>query len=126
MWAPRSCDQRCSAQGGLWNVILPSQFGRSGVNPLPWERAAAAKILVAITFHFDAARLGFLAEVLRSLSEYPVASMDVALVTNTFAQEHLALLRRLCAETLQGKSGTVRSYGDLRHPYDLTWCHKSI
>ena len=38
------------------------------------QRAQAARILVAITFHFDAARLGFLAEVLRSLSLFPVAS----------------------------------------------------
>jgi hypothetical protein len=90
------------------------------------QRASAARILSAITFHFDAARLGFLAEVLRSLAEYPVASMEVVIVTNTLRHEQLAVLRRLCAEILSDKSTSIRSYGDLPDPWNLTWCHKPI
>jgi len=56
------------------------------MNPSLSERARAARILGTITFHFDASRLGFLAEVLRSLSEFPVAFMDVVIVTNTFRE----------------------------------------
>jgi hypothetical protein len=52
--------------------------------------------------------------------------MNVVVVTNTFRQEDLALLRRLCAEILSGKSTSVRSFSDLAHPFDLTWCHKTI
>ena len=74
-----------------------------GLNPVVWERARAARILGAVTFHFSVDRLGFLAAVLRSLSEFPVADMGVVIVTNTFRQEDLALLRRLCSEILSGK-----------------------
>jgi hypothetical protein len=96
------------------------------MNPMVSERARAARILVAITFHFDAARLGFLAEVLRSLAEYPVAAMAVAIVTNTAHPVELTLLRRLCAESLPGKTLSVRSHGKLAHPFELAWCHKTI
>ncbi len=50
----------------------------------------------AITVHFNAARLDYLAEVLRSLAEFPVAAMHVALVTNTVEEAELAVLQR-CA-----------------------------
>ncbi len=91
------------------------------------QRGTAARILVAITFYFDAGRLGFLAEVLRAFAEYPVARLNVVIVTNTLRQEQLALLRRLCAEILSSdRSASVRSYGDLSNPWDLTWCHKPI
>src|SRR5271165_2423429 len=95
------------------------------MNPLA-DQAHRARVLVAITFHFDAGRVCFLAEVLRALSEFQVAAMDIAIVTNTFRQEDLALLRRLGAEALSGKSASVRSYGNLTHPYDLAWRHKAI
>jgi hypothetical protein len=97
-----------------------------GLNSGACERARAARILGAVTFHFNAARLGYLAEVLRSLAEFTVADMDVIIVTNTFGQEELALLRRLTAEILTGKSASIRSFGDLPNPWDLTWCHKPI
>ena len=96
------------------------------MEPLKTQRGCAARILGAITFHFDITRLGFLAEVLRSLSEFPVAAMHVVIVTNTFREEDLTLLRRLCAEILSDKSTSIRSYGELSHPFDLTWCHKAI
>jgi hypothetical protein len=90
------------------------------------ERARAGRILCAITFHFSIAHLGFLAAVLRSLSEFPVADMNVVIVTNAFSEEDLAQLRHLCSAMPSGKSASVRSYGDLAHPFDLTWCHKAI
>jgi hypothetical protein len=85
-----------------------------------------ARALCAITFHFSDTHLGFLAAVLRSLSEFPVAEMSVVIVTNTFSEEDLAQLRRLCSEMPSGKSASIRSCGDLPHPFDLTWCHKAI
>jgi len=90
------------------------------------ERACAARILIAITVHFDVTRLQFLAEVLRSLSDFPVATMNIILVTNTFREEDIVLLKRLCGEVAQGKDSSIRSYGGLSHPFDLTWCHKEI
>lgn len=90
------------------------------------RNAQAARILCAITFHFNRSRLGYLAEVLRSLAEYPVAAMDVIVVTNTLHKDELSLLNRLCRETLPQDEVSVRSYGDLADGWDLTWCHKTI
>jgi hypothetical protein len=94
--------------------------------PAGTERARAARVLCAITFHFSDTHLGFLAAVLRSLSEFPVTDMSVVIVTNTFGEEDLAQLRRLCSEMPAGKSAFICSFGDLAHPFDLTWCHKTI
>jgi hypothetical protein len=90
------------------------------------ELAHSARILAAITFHFSDTRLAVLTEVLRSLSEYPVEAMLIVIATNTFNDNELATLRRLCDETVTTGRCSVRSYGDLRHPFDLAWCHKAI
>jgi hypothetical protein len=90
------------------------------------EEAREKRLLVAITFHYDAARLSYLAGVMHALSEFAVADLDVIIVTNTFFEEHVAVLRRLCAEVLPHRSAVVRSYGNLAHPFDLSWCHKAI
>lgn len=63
---------------------------------------------------------------MRSLAEYPVAAMDVIIITNTLQKDELGLLNRLCRETLSNKGGEVRSFGDLTDGWDLTWCHKPI
>jgi hypothetical protein len=106
--------------------LSPKRGGNMGLNPVVRDRAQAARVLCAITFHFSDTHLGFLAAVLRSLSEFPVADLSVVIVTNTFNEEDLAQLRRLCSEMPSGKSAAIRSYGDLPHPFDLTWCHKAI
>ena len=92
----------------------------------PPARPGDERILVAITVHFNAARLAYLAEVMRSLAEFPVAAMHVVLLTNTAHDEELASLERLCGETLVGKSFSIRSYEYLAHPHYLTWRHREI
>jgi hypothetical protein len=87
--------------------------------------AESARILVAISFHFDFTRLGFLGEVLRSLSEFPVAAIEVVVLTNVADAETIAPLRRLCLETL-GDLCNIRTEVDLASPWDLTWRHKVI
>jgi hypothetical protein len=89
-------------------------------------RAREAHILCAVTFHFDSARLGFLAEVMRSLSAFPVAAMDLVVVTNTVREQDLTSLRGLCGDMPSGKSASIRSYGELDHPHYLTWCHEEL
>ena len=89
-------------------------------------RACGSRLLTAITFHFDTARLGLLAEVSRSLAEYPVTAMKLVVLTNTTDHDQLSLLRRLCAESLPGKQAEVRTCQGLAHPYDLAWCHKTV
>jgi hypothetical protein len=90
------------------------------------RRAQQARVLCTVTFHFVRGRLGMLADVLRSLSEYDVARMDVVLVTNASREAELGLLRRLGSDILAGRRFAVRSYGDLSDPWRLTWCHKEI
>ncbi len=97
-----------------------------GLNAPVLERAAAARILVTITVHFNAGRLEYLAEVMRSLAEFPVPVMDIVLVTNTADANEIMLLQRLCDEILPAKSATIRSYEYLGHPHYLTWCHREI
>ena len=101
-------------------------MGNHGFNSSVLEQARGARILVAITVHFNPTRMGFLAEVLRSLANFPVAAMDVVLITNTFGEVELELLRRLCDEIFPDRNTSIRSHGDLAHPFDLTWCHKAI
>jgi hypothetical protein len=88
--------------------------------------ARDARILVAITVHFNAARLEYLAEVLRSLAEFPVAAMHVVLITNTVAEAELGVLQRLCDEVLVGKSASLHRYEYLAHPFYLTWRHREF
>ena len=89
------------------------------------ERALRARLLAAISFHFDSARLGPLAETLRSLAEFPVAGLEVVILTNAADEERLALLHRLAAETL-GHQPRIDSHPGLADPWSLTWCHKAI
>jgi hypothetical protein len=89
------------------------------------ERAIRARLITAISFHFDSARLGPLAETLRSLAEFPVAGLEVVILTNTADEERLTLLRRLATETL-GQQPRIESHPGLADPWSLTWCHKAI
>jgi len=80
------------------------------------ERALRARLLAAISFHFDSARLGPLAETLRSLAEFPVAGLEVVILTNAADEERLALLHRLAAETL-GHQPRIDSHPGLADPW---------
>ena len=96
------------------------------MNSVHSPRAGAAHVLCAITFHFNAARLAFLAEVLRSLSEFAVTAMSVIVITNTSSDDELALLRRLCAEIFPVTIARSAVFGNLPHPFDLAWSHKTV
>ena len=79
-------------------------------------------------FHFDSSRFQYLAKVLSSLSTFPRA--DIILVTNKFSEQDLLALQNVYNEILPngvgGGSVSIRSYGNLAHPFDLTWSHKEI
>jgi len=93
------------------------------MNSMVSELASAARLLVAITFHFDTARVGFLAEVLRSLAEYPVGAMKVVILTNTGALTSW-ITQSLGREVFAGKVTLIESHANLSNPWHLTWCHK--
>jgi len=89
--------------------------------------ANAARILVAITAHFNAGRLVYLAEVLRSFSEFSVDAIDVVIVTDTFDPGELALLDTLHRQTFpHAAQPRVVSFKVTGSPYNLTWSHKEI
>ncbi len=90
------------------------------------EHARSSRILCCVTFHFRAWRLPFLAETLRTLSEFQVTSLDVVIVTNSSSAAEIALLDRLAREIFPPKGAQVRTYQDLANPKDLAWCHKAI
>lgn len=90
------------------------------------ERATTARILVAITFQYNADRLEMLSDVMRMLAEFPVASMRVVLVTNTADHSKLDALTGLGNALFQPDDFAIASFPSLEHPLDLTWSHKSV
>src|SRR6266481_2068481 len=90
------------------------------------EHARSSRILCCVTFHFRAWRLTFLAETLRTLSEFQVTLLDVVILTNSSSAAEIALLDRLAREIFPLKGAQVRTYEDLANPKDLAWCHKAI
>jgi hypothetical protein len=113
-------------RGDARHAFALGGYPRVSDTNLASAQAIEARILCAITFHFDISRLGFLAEVMRSLSEFTVVSMEIAIVTDATRQDDVALLRRLCLEVLSGEGADIRCYSELPHPFDLTWCHKTM
>jgi hypothetical protein len=97
------------------------------MDPSVLIEASSARILVVITAHFKAERLQYLAEVLRSFSEFPVAAIDVVIVTNTFDSGELALLDSLHRQTFpHAARPRIASFKVNGSPYNLTWSHKEI
>lgn len=91
-----------------------------------WERARGARILCCITFHFVHARLESLADVLQGLAEFPVAGLDVVIVTNAIDEDEGLALGRLAAEILGEGRTTIHRVDALAHPFDLAWRHKDV
>src|SRR5579871_1120953 len=111
-----------SLDGAVQRRTQAEKLAENFVSPL----AEGARLLICITFHFRHARLGYLSEVLRSLSGFRVANIEVVVITNSTDHDQLELLRRLYEETVPGMPVSVRTYKDLSHPKELTWCHKEI
>ena len=84
------------------------------------------RLLVAITFHMSQSRITYLASVLRSLADFPVSELRVVIITNTLDPSNLHILSALGSEVLQKDSVFVRTSGELAHPFELAWCHKSL
>jgi len=82
------------------------------------------RILACVTFHYVAARLVWLRQVIECFSRYG-ARVRLVIVTNTTDPAELASI-----DALAPSSGMVqmerRSFGALPHPFELTWAHKPI
>jgi capsular polysaccharide biosynthesis protein len=96
--------------------------------------AHRARLLVTITFHFRKHRLRLLFQVIKTLSGFPTAVLDIVVVTNTAAAEDVAAIKRLCGPVVRFaaqssaslKTLEVRSFPGLRNPWHLPWMHKQI
>lgn len=108
----------------LLDAVLDRE--RDLTEPSLLERAFSARLLVCITFFYRASRLCFLAQVLRSLSEFLVEEIEVIVLTNTDREEELKVIRRLCGEILSDNKYQIQSFSDLQDPKDLVWQHKAI
>jgi hypothetical protein len=105
------------------NILIPDIAIIETIN-----EARTSDTLVTITFHFNAFRFKYLEKVLLSLSTFPRA--DIILITNTIKNHELKnlekLYRKVLPEGVGGGDISIRSYPNLEHPFDLTWCHKEI
>src|SRR5512146_763297 len=92
------------------------------------------RLLVAITFHYRAARLPLLLAVARSFLAFPVAAVDLVVLTNTTAEDEVrriaAMLEPLVAPGVEGADTTrtfrLESHPGLADPWLLLWCHKPL
>lgn len=92
------------------------------------------RLLVAITFHYRASRLPLLLSVARSFLAFPVAAIDLVVMTNTTAEDEVrriaAMLEPLVAPgvTFADTVRTFRleSHPRLADPWLLLWCHKPL
>lgn len=92
--------------------------------PMPLHRTS---VLVAITSHNPAARLPYLLEVVRTLSDFPVRRLDIQVFVNDIGADRAdALARMLRAGLPEGKSLRVRVCVGPFAPKELTWAHKQV
>ncbi len=98
----------------------------TGLTTRGTERAVGARVLVAITFHYDPSRLETLCHVLRTLAAFGVAHLHVVVVTDTADACALDRLTRLGDELFAPGGLAVAPFGSLADPKDLAWSHKSI
>ncbi len=82
------------------------------------------RLLVCVTFHYVAARLVWLQQVLACFSRYEIP-FHLIVVTNTVHPAEVASIMGLVPP-----SGSMqvecRSFDGMAHPFELTWAHKLI
>lgn len=99
-----------------------------------YSQAHQARLLVAITFHYSKKRLPELFQVVKTLSGFSTAALDIIVATNTTDAEEIDSIRRMCGPLVSFatesstcfKSLEVRSFAGLAHPFLLPWAHKKI
>lgn len=91
-------------------------------------RAKKCKVLAAIAHHFNVDRLQYLSSVFSGLAAFP--DIDIVVTTNTFDVGEIEQIRLAFDQATQEVASVphleILSYGNLSHPFYLTWCHKEI
>lgn len=89
------------------------------------ETALASRLLICITCLYRPERLRYLYQVLRSVSDFLVARMDVVVVTDTSAPDEVSILQRMLHAYFPAGAARVQSF-EVADPKDLTWRHKQV
>ena len=92
------------------------------------------RVLAEVTFHYNAAKLRYLFQVIRALSEYPIEMLDVVVVTNVADESKLRKISSLCQPLFRPhpwrpdstKSLAFASFPKLADPWHLPWSHKRL
>jgi hypothetical protein len=92
------------------------------------KRAAQARLLIAISFHFVKGRLTYLDKALQSLAAFPISRRDIVVFTNTTNITEQESIRELfCrAGLVDGHDARLAVEAALTHPFNLTWAHKKL
>ena len=101
---------------------------------LDYREAHHARVFVAITFHYAKHRLRELFQVIKALSGFMTAGLDVIVATNTSDENEIASIQRLCGPLLEfashssdcQKSLEIHSFPNLTDPLLLPWAHKPL
>ncbi|WP_026438745.1 hypothetical protein [Acidocella facilis] len=100
--------------------------------PAPDQTALAEtagnRILVSLCFHFRAATVKYLLQVIRNYLSFPVAKLDVLIYTNA-SGEDLGVLQAAVQQGLSGQeernSVLIKPVPNLDDPWLLPWAHKA-
>ncbi len=90
------------------------------------------RLLATVPFHFRSSRLEYLFQTVRSISRFPIAALDLVIVTNVDQEECLGQIRNTCQPLLKSFPGGgqknlfIESQTQLKDPWMLTWCHKRL
>lgn len=81
---------------------------------------------ISIAAHYSPSRVPFLVQVLRTVAEWRVAKVNIALVTNDLRlREEPSLSAAIASLEERGYSVCFDHATGMEHPFHLTWWHKS-
>lgn len=91
------------------------------------ETACSSKLLVTIPLWYRPARLIHLTEMIRTLAEFPVDTLDMIILTQTCDKNEIGVVERLVAPYQStGKTFRVLPVPELADQFALCWEHRKI
>ncbi|MFT3856693.1 MAG: hypothetical protein QM742_04065 [Aquabacterium sp.] len=82
-------------------------------------------MLVCIAFHYNEARLTYLAQVLQGLNAFP-CDVRICVLTNTTVEAEARQLQQTVQQTSRFPAPRVLHVSNLMHPFLLPWAHKQV
>jgi hypothetical protein len=82
------------------------------------------RISVYIAFHYNAARLTYLSQVLQTLNTFD-SHIKIRILTNTGDHDELRQIQTTVTKSCRFETGVV-TVSNMMHPYLLPWAHKAM